>query len=385
MGDTIGNTADLIVTDSGPFIYSVTGPNGCIATDTLAIPVDTISPDAVIELQGEIRCQERDVVFSGSQSTPGNVSYLWSTAGGTIVSDPAQEVISAQDTGLYYLMVTDLVNGCQNTDSFHLLPNPEDIVGAVINVIRPVCAGEFNGAIEVESMVGGIGPFLFQLPPGPPQVSGFFDGLGEGQHLLIITDAAGCEYDTLVEIPATPGFTVSAGDDIEIYLGEIATLEGTSDLPVTELQAMSWDSLGSVLCAGCSMLDVSPWESTTYVFTMQSVTGCVRSDEVQVFVIEKAKYYLPNIFSPNGDGINDELRIYPAAGMARVMRWIIFDRWGNAVFGATDFDPNDQGIYWNGITSTGETANPAVFPYLLEIQLINGNRELLHGDITLIR
>jgi hypothetical protein len=48
---------------------------------------------------------------------------------------------------------------------------------------------------------------------------------------------------------------------------------------------------------------------------------------VTVFVLEKGKYLIPNVFSPNGDGINDEIRIYPTPGLKRVLQWIIFDRW----------------------------------------------------------
>lgn len=384
-GDTIGTGLDLLVTDSGPYYLSVTGPNGCVRIDTIVVPVDTVTPNAAIELIGEIRCKERDVMFSGEMSTPAAITFQWTTTGGTILSDVSQSVIDARDTGWYFLAVTNLVNGCMDMDSFHLLQNPEDITGVVLNVIRSMCAGELNGAIEVVSVIGGIGPFLYQMPPGPPQTNAFFDGLGAGQHLVVVTDTAGCEFDTLVEITLTPGYTVNAGEDIEIYLGESVTLVGSSDLIATEIQTTYWDSLGVQLCQDCAQIEVAPWETTTYTFTTASITGCLRSDEVIVYVIEKAKFFLPNVFSPNGDGINDEIRIFPTPGMARVVQWIIFDRWGNAVYGKTNFDPFDTSVFWNGLTTTGETANPGVFPYLLEIQLINGNRELLHGNITLIR
>jgi len=115
------------------------------------------------------------------------------------------------------------------------------------------------------------------------------------------------------------------------------------------------------------------------------VTGCLLSDEMTVFVLEKGKFYIPNVFSPNGDVINDEVRIYPSPGIQKVLQWIIFDRWGNAVYGKTNFDPNDTSVFWDGRTTTGEFANPAVFPYIFEIQLINGAIELWRGNITLIR
>ena len=207
-------------------------------------------------------------MFSGASSTPATVSFQWSTIGGYITSDASQPVINAQDTGWYFLTVTNPINGCMNGDSLHLLPNPEDITGLVLDMDRTMCAGELNGAINVESVTGGIGPYLYQLPPGPPQTNSFFDGLGSGQHLLLVTDIAGCEFDTLVDLLLTPEYSVNAGDDIEIYLGEAVTLFGSSDLDAAEVQTTFWDSLGNQLCQGCDQLEVAPWETTTYTFTV---------------------------------------------------------------------------------------------------------------------
>ena len=108
-------------------------------------------------------------------------------------------------------------------------------------------------------------------------------------------------------------------------------------------------------------------------------------DDLTVFVVEKGKIYVPNVFSPNGDGINDEIRIYPGPGIEKVLKWIIYDRWGDAVYGRTEFLPNDPSVYWDGKASTGETVNPAVFPWILEVELINGFIEIYHGTITVIR
>jgi hypothetical protein len=79
------------------------------------------------------------------------------------------------------------------------------------------------------------------------------------------------------------------------------------------------------------------------------------------------------------------IRLHSSSGIQKVIRWVIFDRWGSAVFGRTNFNPDDPGVYWDGRTTTGAMANPGVFPYILEVQLINGKNEIYRGDITLIR
>ena len=125
--------------------------------------------------------------------------------------------------------------------------------------------------------------------------------------------------------------------------------------------------------------------TSTYIYRVISATGCILEDEVTIYVIEKGKYYIDNVFTPNGDNINDEIRINAVPGIKKVRNWIIYDRWGDAVFGATDFDPDDLSIFWDGKTPDGEELNPAVFPYMLEVVLINGNTEVHHGTITLVK
>jgi gliding motility-associated-like protein len=201
----------------------------------------------------------------------------------------------------------------------------------------------------------------------------------------MITDAAGCIYDTLVTIQPTNPYTVDAGPDIEIYLGEKATLAGFTDIEISEIFSQEWDSTGNILCQDCLETIVSPHTTTTYSFTVRSRTGCIISDDLTVFVLEKGKFFIPDIFTPNGDGFNDEIRLFASAGILKINKWVIFDRWGNAVFGNTDFDPFDPGVYWDGTTSGSEKLNPGVFPYIIELELINGNREIHHGTITLVR
>lgn len=384
-GDTLGATPTLDVGDPGPYILSVVGPNGCRTLDAITVPIDTLSPLAVIDLIGEVRCQLKDVMFSGNGSTPLPLSYSWSTTGGNIMGSNILPVIAARDTGLYQLAVTSLDNGCTDTATYHLVPSPDAILQVSLNVTRPVCHDDLNGAIQITGVTGGIPGFEYQLNGGPPQTDLLFDGLGSGMYLLTVIDAGGCEYDTSILIDPTPAYTVDAGPDDEIYLGETHTLTGSTNLAGSEIGILTWDSLGVTLCTDCPDFDVSPWETTIYEFAVQSVTGCIVKDQMTLFVVEKGKYVIPNIFSPNGDGINDEIRISPTPGMTKVLQWIIFDRWGNAVYGKTDFDPGDPSVFWDGRTTTGEFANPAVFPYLIEFQLINGATELRHGNITLLR
>jgi len=383
--DTISTAGSLVVTNAGPFIASVSGTNTCESRDTILVTVDTIPPVALISLTGEVKCKNRDAILDGTASAPVPLSYSWTTLGGNILSDPTLVQINVRDTGYYYLSVQSLDNGCMDSISFHLIEDPDAITQAHLDIVPPACHGDEVASITVASLDGGVAPFQYQLDGSAFQSSPAFTDLDAGTFLITITDADQCEFDTTVVIEPTPEFSVDAGPDQEIYLGETAQLTGITIPSQDNLITDSWTTAGSLLCSDCPQFDIIPNETTTYTYQVTTGTGCVREDEMIVYVIEKGKYYLPNVFSPNGDGINDEIRIIPSPGVQLVLQWVVFDRWGNAVYGKTDFQPTDPSVFWDGRTSTGEEVNPGVFAYILEIQLINGKVEVHHGDITVIR
>lgn len=384
-GDTLSNASSFFVMQPGPFTASVSGLNGCLTAESILVPYDTLAPVASIASIGEIRCQIRDVLLDGAASSPDPLSYTWTTIGGMITSNPALEQVDVRDTGRYVLLVSSLSNGCEDSDTIHLAEHPDAITDAFLELMLPECSGDDNASILVTGLEGGVLPLQYQLDGGAMQSSPLFDGLNAGTFLLTVTDAEQCVFDTTIVIEPTVNFSVDAGPDLEIYLGETIGLTGMTDLGAGDIAFDQWGYNGSVLCTDCAIVDVSPLETTTYSYQLTSVTGCTRVDELIVYVLEKGKFFLPNIFSPNGDGINDEVRLHASPGIDKVLQWIIFDRWGNAVFGETDFEPADPAVFWNGQTTTGEYANPGVFPYVLEIQLINGKIEVYHGDITVVR
>ena len=108
------------------------------------------------------------------------------------------------------------------------------------------------------------------------------------------------------------------------------------------------------------------------------------SDLIRVCVRRESPVYMPNVFSPNDDGVNDKL--YPQAGpnIKQIDRFEIFDRWGNMVWSAGPFQPNDPLYGWDGKLD-GQPMDPAVFVYYVEVTLTTGEVVLLKGDVVLMR
>jgi gliding motility-associated-like protein len=124
--------------------------------------------------------------------------------------------------------------------------------------------------------------------------------------------------------------------------------------------------------------------NTEYHVTVIDTNGCESTQRILVKV-ETPKVWVPNVFSPNGDNINDLIWIHGSKEeVTQINIFQIFDRWGNRVFENTLFQPNDQSKGWDGMYQQ-QKCNPGVYVYWAEVELIDGQKWIIRGDLTLIR
>lgn len=125
----------------------------------------------------------------------------------------------------------------------------------------------------------------------------------------------------------------------------------------------------------------APATTTTYQVIISGNSGCSKSAEVTVYVVEfecdEPYIYVPNAFTPNGDNINDVLYVRTTPTSEILFR--IYDRWGELVFETTN-----KNIGWDG-TFKGKESDPAVFDYYLEVLCPGNETYFKKGNITLIR
>ena len=100
-------------------------------------------------------------------------------------------------------------------------------------------------------------------------------------------------------------------------------------------------------------------------------------------VCGKENVFIPNTFSPNGDGRNEIF--YPkGTGLFRIKSMRIFNRWGEVVFENKEFAANDASAGWNG-TFKGKVASSDVYIYTMEILCENNAIIPFKGNVTLLR
>ena len=167
-------------------------------------------------------------------------------------------------------------------------------------------------------------------------------------------------------------------------VGDTAILNAAINIPFDSLAGITWSGLNNPDCPNCLTQPVAPIVTTTYSVSITNHAGCMNDDSLTLFLEYGYKVYIPNIFSPNGDGINDLFMISGGPEIKEISTLAIYDRWGNEVYLANDFQPNDAAIAWDGKLD-GDYLNPGVYAYRAIIIFKDGNSVVRYGDITLIR
>ena len=126
----------------------------------------------------------------------------------------------------------------------------------------------------------------------------------------------------------------------------------------------------------------NPYHTTTYTATYIDPHGCVFPvSSVTIYVIDancnENTVFVPNTFTPNGDGRNEIL--YARSAFVTDIYFAVYDRWGQKVF-----DTNDINKGWDGIFN-GKPCNPDVFGYYVKYKCNNGKESFKKGNVTLIR
>jgi gliding motility-associated-like protein len=303
-------------------------------------------------------------------------SFQWSTG-------ENQAYLPDLSAGTYLVTVTD-GQGCSISTSVELTEPPAMILTA--EVIAPLCYGEAGGIIFLDA-------------PGfevPLQYYSWYEGLfspvnsfpivlsalESGIYTITVIDDNDCEAQIEVTVPTPQENSISLGEDLFIALGDSVLLTA---IPNFEPDTVFWEPVATLHFQDQLNAQALPFETVTYTVTAIDSNGCVVTDQLTVLVDRTKQIFVPNVFSPNGDGFNDLVQIFANEGQVSTIKvFRIYARWGTLLFESVNFLPNDPAIGWDG-NFRGKLMDQGVVTWYMEVEYIDGSGEVLKGDITLIR
>jgi gliding motility-associated-like protein len=359
---------------AGIYDVTVSDASSCnsIGSDTLTNPP---SLDAELINKKEITCanaMDGGVVVSVSGGTQ-PITFNWSNGS-------ADSIQTNLAPGTYSVTVKDN-NGCDTSLAVTFVAPPL-IAIATLNVDSVSCPAYNDGNIHITGTGGTPGavvPYEYSIDGTNFQPGESFAQLPAGSYHLIIRDGQGCTTDTTVQIygPVKPVVSILPQDST-IKLGQAITLVSTvSDYTPADINFYSWSPTTGLACSDCANVLAAPYSQTAYTLLINYLSGCSVSQTVTVYVGDGEDFYIPNAFSPNGDGNNDVFVVY-GYGFAKV-NLKIFNRWGEKVC-----DTQNQWGGWDG-TFKGQMQNAGVYTYVIQGVYLNGKTKEQKGTITLIR
>jgi gliding motility-associated-like protein len=367
---------------AGTYYVTVTDSRNCTQQDSFNITEpDTLV--AAVDSSGTLNLScggsaDGIITLNVSGGNAGGYDFVWDPD----VSSSYQAV--NLPAGQYHVTVTD-PRGCQDTASY-LLTSPPPIVVEWPTVEEPACFGD-ETVLLIENVSGGNGNYSFTVNSGELYDIGEPVMLPSGIYIISVFDDRGCSSDsTYIIMEPDPILVSIIPENPVIDLGDSIFLEGIIDQAPHNIVMTLWTSAEPMSCPTCPGTWVFNAVPATYTWTVTDENGCQGSASILVDVDYQRDVYIPNIFSPNGDGRNDDFRIFTGPGVVSINYIHIYDRWGNLIHVEGERMPSESGAgNWDG-TSKGEEVNPGVYVYVVEITFIDNNTTLTYrGDVTLIR
>jgi len=339
-------------------------------------------------LPDEAVCAGQEVAFAYAGETgTQSLEYHFGDGQFSLAADPVH-VYDTAGTYLVTLQVTN-DNGCQSVDSLEVsvgIYGGESIVAdipAEICVDAPFRIGLTDSNAQISYDYGN------NLQSATP-IDRPYQSEGTYPLTLTATDSSGCTTDTSSLVTVYPRFTAAIQPSQEVLTVELGDqLDLSFEMtPVRGLDSVRW--WGDALTNRDTKLTTAfPVSDGFYYLEVTDTYGCLATDSVRVNVIKDYgdRIYVPNAFSPNGDGANETFAIQVKPNAVRAIHALrIFSRWGQMVYECTECGGDGSGVVgWDGQLAAGRPTKPGVYVWIADIEFADGERQTFRGDVTLIR
>ncbi len=361
-GVVSGGTSSIAVANvPGTYLLTVTGSNGCTDTNSVVVIPDANLPTADAGAGGLIDCNNPEAVLNGLLIADPNIVYQWTTSGGNIVTGGTSTTPTVDAAGTYYLAVSDTSNGCTAIDSVMVTADtiPPTVI---ISPTDSIHCNQLQIIIDASASSGSIDSYSWSTSDGNI-VSGSSDDSvvvdAGGTYTLIVTGTNGCSSG------ATDATVFESGGPFADFMATPDSGQFPLDVSYMDMSAgastYAWD-FGNGATDSISNPNYIFTTPGTYTTTLvvTDENGCADTAFHTIIVVGDLIVEIPNIFTPNGDGDNDEF--VPIITNAKSVEGVVYNRWGQLLH--EWFQPKAG---WNGRTSAGQYAPEGTYYFIMKI------------------
>lgn len=368
-----------------PLIQIFDTLSGCIATIGGATRIDVLGAVPLFGKDISELCDAGPVVFKDftvKNEPIINTTWTFGDGGTSGATDPTHVYTQP---GLYpvELAITTQSN-CRSTyrDTVFVYRTPAPLIAGSDTICVGIAA-QYNGSLAIADTVTNWSWAMGNGASSDLQNSVVtYSESGDYRIQLIASNKLGCADTAFKDIHVTqPPTATPVQNPLTIVSGGSAPLlmDYTGNIV-----SYNWSPQTRLSCLNCPAPVANPQFTTTYSVGLRDRYGCTNTSEITVNVVcNNQNFFVPNTFSPNGDGQNEAF--FPrGSGVFNVKSMTVFNRWGQVVFERRNFPVNDPSQGWNGLFN-GQKASADVYVFLIEILCDNNTVIPIKGNVTLLR
>ncbi len=400
-----GQTTTLSCNTSGPYAWTASSGTNPIANDTVLVNPTSTTSYTILSGTGACTAQAVATVsvlpvinptiiansptvcitntVSLSVASGSGLTYTWQPTNAISGANNTSSIVAMPPTAVTVIYSVTVSNGyCSSNDTIQIkVKTPVDITNITTLNNDTICVG---GCVTFSAVTTGSQPIFYnwyyESGVGTSSVGIAPEACypSAGNFSVVATASNTCGFDTLVKTNFITVFDMPVlvvNGDTTINIGETAEVFASGGLTYQWSPNVNGNT---ITCVTCSNTVVQPTLTTQYIVVASNSKYCKVQDTVTVIVdINCGDFFIPNVFSPNDDGLNDVINVHGRC--ISTFNLQIYNRWGEKVFETSTLENS-----WDG-TFRGKKMDTGVFVYKADGVSIDGQSFKMQGNITLIR